>query len=441
MIAPLLDPLSTKEEKTLWRRFVTNREHTLPGGGTRRVNERTLRRWVEQYRRAGWNTLQRRPRSDRGVPDKIPHEVINRAKELKQAEPRRSVSHIIRIIETEREEALDFHYSSLWRYLAAMGLGGRGVLPPDGLHRFEALAPNDLWQGDTKHGPFLPDPLHSGRMRKTYLIGFMDDYSRFIPHGEWFWADDIYSLEITFQKALLRKGKPKRVYVDRGLSYQSNVFRTACAELGIRHISGTAYHPEGRGKLERFWQCVDNEFLLEMRQDPVDTLEELNKRFWAWLDEVYHCRVNSETNATPLTRFTSIDLPPLEHPERLAEVFLWRDVRKVDKTGCVTFEGNTYQVEDILSRRKVELRYHPLHLQRLQVWTGEKRWADAIPVELQRKRLADVNPRHQIPGEKTPAIYLEALVRRHEVRKQKLVSPLQMAQNTKDDQAGGDKNV
>ena len=146
----------------------------------------------------------------------------------------------------------------------------------------------------------------------------------------WFWADDIYSLEITFQKALLRKGKPKRVYVDRGLSYQSNVFRTACAELGIRHISGTAYHPEGRGKLERFWQCVDNEFLLELKQDPVDTLEELNKRFWAWLDEVYHCRVNSETNATPLTRFTSIDLPPLEHPERLAEVFLWRDVRKVD---------------------------------------------------------------------------------------------------------------
>ncbi|MFA7175251.1 MAG: DDE-type integrase/transposase/recombinase [Kiritimatiellia bacterium] len=429
MVAPLIDPLSTLDEKTQWRRFVTSREHKLPGGETRRIGERTLRRWVAQYRQAGWQALQRQPRPNRGAPSKIAPQVIERAKQLKLDDPRRSVPHIIRIIETEQEEALGIHYGSLWRHLAKAGLGGRGAAPKTGLRRFESRAPGQLWMADTKHGPYLPDPLRRDAMRKTYLIGFMDDFSRAIMHAEWFWADDIYSLEITFQKALLRKGKPQRVYVDRGLTYQSRVFRTACATLGIRHISATAYHPEGKGKLERYWLNVDNEFLLELEHSPVTTLEELNERFWAWQEEVYHRRVNSQTGSTPLARFASACPPLLEHPEKLAEVFLWRVVRTVDKTGCVSFQGNTYQIETGLEHRKVELRYHPLHLQRLQVWTGERRWADADPVDLQRARVAGVDPRHQLPDKKTPSLYLETLVRRHEARKQQLISPLQLSQD------------
>jgi len=50
LVAPLLDPLSEPEERTAWRRWVTTRPHTLPNGQTRRVSERTLRRWVAQAR-------------------------------------------------------------------------------------------------------------------------------------------------------------------------------------------------------------------------------------------------------------------------------------------------------------------------------------------------------------------------------------------------------
>lgn len=441
MIAPIIDPLSTPQEKTQWRKFITGREHTLPSGQKRHIGERTLRRWVEQYRLAGWSALQRQPRPDRGAPAKISPEVIERAKQLKQDDPRRSVSHIIRMIETEQEEALDIHYSSLWRHLSRAGLGGKGAAPPAGLRRFESSAPGHLWMADTKHGPSLPDPLKPECMRKTYLIGFMDDFSRAIMHAEWFWADDVYSLEITFQKALLRKGKPQRVYVDRGLTYQSRVFRTACAMLGIRHISATAFHPQAKGKLERYWLNVDNEFLVELEHSPVSTLEELNERFWAWQEEVYHRRVNSQTGSTPLARFASAAPPLLEHPERLAEVFLWRALRTVDKTGCVSFQGNTYQLEAGLERRKVEVRYHPLNLQLLQVWTGEKRWKDAVPVELHHNRVGSVNPRHQLPDKKTPSLYLEALVRQHQTRKQQLVSPLKLSQDETPSRKGGEKIV
>lgn len=276
-------------------------------------------------------------------------------------------------------------------------------------------------------------------MRKTYLIAFLDDFSRCILHAEWFWAEDVYALEICFQKALLRKGKPRRVYVDRGLIYQSHVFRSACAALGIRHISATAYRPEGKGKIERFWRNVDDEFLIELEHDPVASLEELNRRFWAWLEEVYHGRVHSQTGATPLARFAKGEVAPLAHPERLSDLFLWRILRTVDKTGCVSFEGNKYQVEPGLERRRVELRYHPLHLERLQVWTGERRWADATPLDLHHKHVKTLNPRHHLAGETTPSLYLEALVRRHEARKARLVSPLQLSQDP--DPKGDDLDV
>lgn len=427
MIAPLIDPLSSSEERTAWRRWVVSRSHTLPNGEERKVGERTLRRWVEQYRKAGFNGLERSKSLQEGVLRKLTPELIARAKELKQADPRRSVPHIIRMIETERGEVLDITASSLWRHLSKAGLGGRSKAAPGGLRRWEAAAANDLWQSDVKHGPHLPDPLRPDTMRKTYLIAFIDDYSRLVTHAEWYFAEDVYALELCFQKALLRKGKPKRVYVDRGSIYQSHVMRTACADLGIRHISATAYHPEGKGKIERFWQNVDSEFLIELEKSPVTTLDELNRRFWAWLEEIYHQRAHSSTGMTPVARFAACAPKPLDAPERLAELFLWRVNRVVDKTGCIRFEGNLYQAEEGLEGRRVEVRFHPLYLDRLQVWTGDRRFADALPIDLTHHHMKTVNPRHKTPEQAPPSLFLETLVRQHEERKQRVVSPLRLS--------------
>ena len=423
IIAPLVDPLSSPEEKCQWRRWVTSRAHTLPNGSTRRISERTLRRWVAQHRHAGWTSLDVHPRLDRGVLRKLTPDLIKRAKELKRDERRRSVPHLLRMLELENGEPIDISPSALWRHLAKAGLGSRRAASKEGLRRFEAEAPNALWQSDVHHGPYLPDPLRPGSRQKTYLIGFLDDYSRLITHAEWYWAEDVYALELCLQKALLRKGRPHRLYVDRGMIYQSHVLRSACAALNIRLIHGTAYHPEGRGKLEKFWQNVNNEFLLELEHSPVDTLDTMNRRFWAWLEEVYHRRTHSETKASPLNRFLIHGTPPLlQHPQGLAESFLWRVARVADKTGVVRFEGNAYQLAEGLERRRVELRYHPLHLQRLQVWIKEQRFADAVPVDLHHARVKQINPRHV--DESPPSHYLEALVRRHEAEKRRILSPL-----------------
>lgn len=428
IVAPLLDPLSSPEERRQWRTWVTSRAHTLPQGSTRRISERTLRRWVAESRQTAGLPPARRPQSNRGVLRKLSPEMLERAKALKSEDPRRSAAHVLRILETEQEEAIDITPGALWRHLAKAGLGGRSPIPSDGYERWEAKAPNAIWQSDVKHGPYLPDPLNPERMRKTYLIGFLDDYSRCVMHAEWYWAEDVYALELCFQKALLRKGKPHRVYVDRGLIYQSRVFRMACAHLDIHHISATSRRPQGKGKIERLWLTIDNDFLVALEHEPVDTLEELNRRFWAWLDEVYHQRVHRSIGMTPLARYVSRPVQRLEHPERLSDLFLWEAVRKVDKTSCVSFQGNVYQLEPGLELRKVTLRYHPLRLDVLQVWTGEKRWPDATPLDLKHDRVKSVNPRHQgAEAKAAPTHFLETLVRQNTERKRRIISPLQLS--------------
>jgi len=440
MVAPLLDPLSTPEERTAWRRWVTERVHTLPNGQTRRIGERTLRRWVAQARAAGYDGLQKKPRRDQGLLRRLKREWIDRAIELKREEPRRSVPHILRMLRTEFDDPIDVTPGALWRHLAKEGLGGRTALPKQGFRRWESAGVNQVWQADVKFGPHLADPLDPERLRRTYLIVFLDDYSRYVCHGEFFFADDVYALEVCFQKALLKAGKPARVYVDQGKIFQSNVFRTACASLGIHHVSASPYRPEGKGKVERFFRNIDDELLLEWRHNPGPDSATLNQQLWAWLDEVYHARVHSETNQTPLARFIAGERVLL-NPETVHDAFLWRAHRRVDKTGRIRLDGNVYETQPGLEGRQVEVRFHPLDLRRVQVFCEGRRWQDAVAVELLHQVSPEVNPRHHrnAPEEPTQSSsYLAHLLDRHQQNKRRLLSPLRFARPAGE---GGDGDV
>lgn len=430
LIARLLDPQIPAEERRAWRDWVTAHEHAGPDGKRRRVSERTLRRWVALYRAGEFPAMQRPPRRDQGSARRLPDAVLQAAVALKQQEPGRSVPQVIERLQLNGlVEPGGLHRATLWRQLARQGLGGRQAPPTGkGLRRFEAEAPGRLYQGDVKYGPYLPDPHDPQRMRRTYLVGFLDDTSRLLTHGEFFWAEDIYALELCFQKAILRRGAPRAVYVDRGLIFQSRLFSYACAELGVEHISATAYHPQGKGKLERYWRTVDEAFLLELRHEPVTSLAALNQRFWAWVEEVYHVRAHSETGQTPLQRWGQGNQARPVDPGRAAAVFLWRTRRQADATAVIPFEGNRYQLPAQFARQKVEIRYHPLDLQHLQVWQHDRLVAHAEVLDLRQGMLRQVAEAHRLPDPQAGRIpYLELLVQQRERRTQASLSPLRFS--------------
>jgi putative transposase len=59
----------------------------------------------------------------------------------------------------------------------------------------------------------------------------------------------------------------------------------------------------------------------------------------------------------------------------------------VDKAGCVKLSGNVYEVDTALAGQKIQLRYDPFDLTEVQAWQEDKRFGDAKPMELQRKRM------------------------------------------------------
>src|ERR1700756_4286462 len=71
--------------------------------------------------------------------------------------------------------------------------------------------------------------------------------------------------------------------------------------------------------------------------------------------------------------------PRKADPGRLREAFRWSVTRRVTRTATVPLEGNAYAVDPALVGRRVELRYDPEDLTRIDVWLDGKPAGAAIP--------------------------------------------------------------
>ncbi|NOR83253.1 MAG: DDE-type integrase/transposase/recombinase [Ardenticatenales bacterium] len=358
------------------RQQIADRQHLIPYSSRCTISASTLARWERRYIEQGFDGLKPQPRRDRGQPRAISVATLDRAETLKREQPRRSSRSIIRILSLDHtnpvpEERLAPR--TLRRHLALRGATSDRLLNeqrPKPYRRFERSHFGDLWQGDAMDGPWLPDPADPERQRQTFLFAFLDDHTRFVPHAQFYWSEQLPRLEDCFKRALLRYGRPLAIYVDQGKVYTSKQLNTICATLGIQRILGTPYYPEGRGKIERFFQFVQSDFLPELPSSSVATLPALNESLLAWIEVVYHRKLHSETGQAPLERRRQDPTPSIRpvDPEELRTAFLHRDQRKVTKTATFSFRNNRYRVAAFLRGQRVELRYDPFDLTHIEVW-------------------------------------------------------------------------
>lgn len=421
VIVPLLDPDLEPAARADIRKEILSRMYTDPGGKARRVAERTLRQYLQLYREGGFEALKPKGRRDASSSRCIPRAVLEKAVALKKELPNRSIRQIIEILVLDPESGVaegQIRPSTLAYQLRRLGITGRGLTQTTkAFRRFEKELPNDLWQSDVKHGPYLPDPISPEKTRKTYLVVFLDDHSRLVTHAEFYFAENLVNLLDCFKKALLKYGLPRRVYCDNGMIYVSHQFERICAELGIRHISARPYAPEGKGKIERFNETLDLDFLSELKLTPVQTLPELNAFFWAWLEEGYHHRVNRSTGFTPAVRFAKGNaLLRFADPEKIARTFRWQQQRKVDKTACFSFQGNRYEVLKELVGQRITLHYDPFDLSRMEISCHGKQYGNAVVHQLVRQADECLSEEEKRPTVKTGLSYLRLLQEKHEAR-------------------------
>lgn len=371
IIAPLLKPDLEPAERRRIRNEILSREN---------ISDRTLRRYVEQYNKSGFDGLIPKERSDKGLSQAIPQNILEEAVNLKKELPQRSVKRIIKILEGENlVKKGTISRSTLSRQLIRLGVGSLEIKKTasqiKASRRFAKEHRNTLWQTDLKYGPYIPDPNRPGKSIRTYMVAFIDDATRFVTHAEFYADQKLPILEDCFRKAIIKCGVPGSIYVDNGKIFISKWFRIACARLNIRHVHTAPYSPESKGKIERFNRTVD-EFFEEVKLQKPQSLEELNKWFKIWIEEGYnHSEHSSLNHKAPADVFTT-DSKPLRFaiPEECRDCFLWEETRKVDKTGCIQLKGITYEAGLEFIGKKVDLRYDPFSIEAIEVWySGEKK--------------------------------------------------------------------
>ena len=372
LIRDAADPLLTSAERGQLVRYLAARDHLGPHGQRVRVGRSTLDRWIRVWRTGGLDALVPEARAAEPV---TPAAILELAVALKLERPGRTAAQVGRIIAAEQGWAPSAR--TIQRLFVRRGLNVR----PDGrapavFSRFEAEVTNELWTGDALHGPVVGG-------RKVYLLAFIDDHSRLLVGYRWAHAEDTVRLEAALRAGLAARGVPGGIYVDNGSAFASKPLLRACASLGIRLTHSTPRRPEGRGKIERFFRTVRDQFLVEVATAAPADLAELNRLFTGWVEGVYHRRVHSETAQTPFARFdaTVVRLPS---GAELHEAFLWSETRTVTKVATVSLFGNHYEVDGALVGQRVELIFDPFDLTHIEVRLRDQPMGAAVPHQIGR---------------------------------------------------------
>ena len=165
---------------------------------------------------------------------------------------------------------------------------------------FERSTPNQMWQSD----------IFTFRLnnQNAYLIGFIDDYSRYITGLGVYRGQTAENVLEVYRRAVGAYGVPKEMLTDNGKQYAAwrgkTRFQMELAKDRIHHIRSAPHHPMTLGKIERFWKTIWEEFLERAR---FDTFESAVERIGYWVKYYNHQRPHQGIEGLcPADRFFKI---------------------------------------------------------------------------------------------------------------------------------------
>lgn len=355
-------------------------EWKIPNSERSYISRSTILNWLRRYEESGGKLESLYPceRADKGKTRAINEEdalsLINLKKELKGA----SLPVIMKVARQRKILPLNFKtsYATIYRFFQRNGLMEDEVVQID-RRRFEAEYPNEIWQSDCMHGPKVKV---NGKMTKTFLFAFIDDMSRLIPHAEFYLHERIDSYIDALQKAIEKRGLPRKLYLDNAPSFRSQLLGHATASLAIALIHSRAYQPEGRGKIERWFKTVRMQFLSTISDGL--TLEELNEKLWQWIEKQYHQEIHSSTKEAPLSRYLKHIHLIREAPKDLYDYFRKRILRKVHKDRTISVGGRIYEGPVELIGKTAVLLYHEQDPSRVEIFYNNKSYGMLVSLNV-----------------------------------------------------------
>lgn len=347
---------------------------------------RTISTWLYRFKKRGITSLDNKTRSDKNHYRKIPLD------ELAEA-----INEVLPSLAKNKQGILP--KSVLYRTLIARHYFQRNQLSVTQFYRmirdndllksevtqklrlsFAMQFSNELWQADTLHGPSILQS--NNQWRKTFFIAFIDDASRVITHGEFFYRDNTENMIEAFKSALFKRGKPDRLYFDNGANYCSKEILQACIRLDIRLSHAPIRDGAAKGKIERFFRGFRDRFLTQ--HPNFNSLQDINDKAQHWIEHDYNTQYHSGIQMVPIDRF-NLDqsrIRFLTNDQYHDEVFFVEEDRKVNKTNVFSIQSQRYECPMDLREKSIQVRFDRNKKDRFIVYFAGKRMGEATRLNL-----------------------------------------------------------
>jgi putative transposase len=348
----------------------------------RQFTWRTIQTWYYRYKKHGITGMTPAVRRDKGQTRKITPEELLEA--INQARPhfrpqRFKAMNIFRFcIEKGLLSASRISQTTFYRLIREYELLKEDIEHNKRRLAFSMQYANQLWQADTMFGPHVRD---GNAHKQARLIAFIDDASRVLCHGEFFFEENVDSLVKALKAAFYKRGIPEQLYVDNGSIYCCQEITLICGRIGciLRHTP--VRDASAKGKVERFFRTVRDRFLT--RQLDLSSLDALNRAFFAWVEDEYNATSHAALGMKPIDRF-GMDLarlrflPPSEAND---ELFFAEETRKVKKDNTFSFKNIRFETPVDLSEKPITIRYERGALDRVVIYYKGTRIGPAKPLD------------------------------------------------------------
>jgi transposase InsO family protein len=220
--------------------------------------------------------------------------------------------------------------------------------------RFERPAPNDLWQMDFKGWVTL-----TGGQR-CHPLTIVDDHSRFVPCLKACADQQGETVRGHLESSFHRYGLPEAIFVDNGSPWGDasgerwTWLGVWLLKLGVDLIYARPYHPQSRGKNERFHRSLKAEVFALQR---FASFSDVQRAFDAWR-EVYNFERPHEALdlAAPASRYRP-SARPMPRKTPTVDYDMGETLRTVSSTKAyISFKGQLWKVPQAFRGERVAVR-------------------------------------------------------------------------------------
>ena len=342
----------------------------MPNGREVKYSPGTLACWESYYRRGGFDALIPKSRCDSGKSRRLDDDAIATIYRIREEYPKINAKEIhLKMISDGIINRKDVSLSTVQRYVKNHNLKGAACPGMKDRKAFEEEFSCGMYQGDSLYGPYI---VENGIRRRTYLIMLLDDKSRMIVGGQFFYHDNAYNFQKVLKDSISTFGLPQKTYVDNGGPYKNEQLSLICGSLGIILIHTPVRDGASKGKVERNFRTLRNRFLNVLDTSEITSLALFNSKLFEYIRK-HNTTVHSATGQTPsdsyLSDITHVKVPASK--DWLNSCFMNRVQRRVKNDATVVIDNVMYDVPMQYIRSRVEIRYLPDDMEHAYIFDDE----------------------------------------------------------------------